>query len=397
MGEPIRVGIVGAGFAADIHARAYERIRDIDVEVVGVAASSRASAEAFAARHAIPRAHDRVGALIERDDVNLIDLCVPNDLHERFGVAAAEAGKHVICEKPLTGYFGGEGAAEPVGATPKALMLREALASAERMIQAAEENGVKLMYAENWLYSPPIVRAARLAEASGGTILEIRGRECHSGSHASYAKSWKGAGGGAIIRLGAHPLGAAIWLKREEGLRRDGLPIGVDSVTAEVADLSVVRAFAGETPHYLVDDWQDVENWGTVILSFGDGTRAVIGASDIVLGGMEDAMELMLSNCRIDCDMTHSGLLKAFAPDTRVFGDEYIMEKVSTKAGWSYPSFDEEYLLGYPQEMRDFVESVATDREPRSTGRLGLEVVRVIYAAYQSAEEGRRVTLSRIG
>ena len=73
--------------------------------------------------------------------------------------------------------------------------------------------------------------------------------------------------------------------------------------------------------------------------------------------------------------------------------DEYIQEKVSTRAGWSYPSFEEEYLLGYQAEIRDFVESVAFGREPRSTGQLGVEVVRVMYAAYQSAEEGRRIEL----
>ena len=112
-----------------------------------------------------------------------------------------------------------------------------------------------------------------------------------------------------------------------------------------------------------------------------------------VLGGIEDELHLIMSNCRIDCDMSHSGMLRAFAPNERVFAEEYIMEKVSTKAGWSYPSFDEKYLLGYPAEIRDFVESVSFDREPRSTGELGLQVVQVIYGAYQSAEEGRRIAL----
>jgi predicted dehydrogenase len=69
------------------------------------------------------------------------------------------------------------------------------------------------------------------------------------------------------------------------------------------------------------------------------------------------------------------------------------MEKVDHKGGWSTPSVDERWMLGYPHEMRDFCEAVACDRPPRSTAELGLEVVRVIYAAYQSAEEGRRVDL----
>jgi predicted dehydrogenase len=91
--------------------------------------------------------------------------------------------------------------------------------------------------------------------------------------------------------------------------------------------------------------------------------------------------------------MGHSGMVKAYAPDDQTFADEYIMEKISTKAGWSYPSIDEEWLLGYPQEIRDFVEAVAFDRTPLSDARLGRQVVEVMYAAYQSAEDGRRVNL----
>jgi len=393
MATPVRVGIIGAGFAANIHARAYQQIKDVDLEVVGVADAQESLGRAFAERYAIPHAYQDAQDLIARYDLNMIDVCVPNRLHERFVVAAAKAGKHVVCEKPLTGYFGDSQASDPVGATPKSVMFREAVASGERMVRAAEESGVRLMYSENWLYSPPILRAARLAEASGGTILEINARECHSGSHASYAKSWELAGGGALVRLGSHPLGAALWLKQAEGLRRDGAPIKAASVVAVVGDLSKVASFQGEAEHHLVDDWQDVENWSIVIVTFSDGTRAVIQASDIVLGGMEDRLDLVLSNCRIQCDMSYNGLVTAYAPNEAIFADAYIMEKVSTKAGWSYPSFNEEYLLGYQGEIRDFVESVAFDREPRSTGRIGLEVVRVMYAAYQSAEEGRRIEL----
>ncbi|MBN1401431.1 MAG: Gfo/Idh/MocA family oxidoreductase [Anaerolineae bacterium] len=392
--RPVRVGLVGAGFAANLHAEGYKRLADLDLEIVGVAASSQASAERFAARHGIPHAYDNAAALMARDDVNLIDLCVPNDLHEPLAVAAAQAGKHIICEKPLTGYFGGPQAATPVGRTSKVVMFDQAVASAERMLHAAETHGVSLAYAENWLYAPTIARAVRLAQASGGTILEIRAQECHSGSHAAYAKSWSRAGGGALLRLGSHPIGAALWLKWQEGLWRGGAPIRVTAVTAEVGDLSRMPAFQAEAEHFLVDDWQDVENWSATLITFADGSRAVIAASDVVLGGMDDTFQLLLSNCRIDCDLCHHGAVKAFAPHDAIFGDEYIMEKLSTKAGWSYPSFDEDYMLGYPQEMRDLAESVAYDRPARSSGALGLEVVRVIYAAYRAAEEGRRIELA---
>ncbi len=394
MPEKVRVGLIGAGFVGNIHARALRRITDLDVEIAAVAAVPLGQAEELAQRYAVADAYDDHRRILERDDINLVVLAVPNYLHESFTIEAAQAGKHIVCEKPLTGYFGGPGAAEPVGATPKALMLEEALHSADRMIEAAKSHGVKLMYAENWLYCPAVQKALRLAEASGGTILEVRAQEAHSGSHASYAKTWKLAGGGAMVRLAPHPIGTAIYLKEQEGLRRHGRPITVASVTAEASDLSKLPALQAEAERWLVDDWQDVENWCTLIMTFSDGSRALIQASDIVLGGMEDTLQVFLSNARIDCDMGHSGMVKAFAPNDQVFADAYIMEKVGTKAGWSYPSIDEEWLLGYPQEVRDFVEAVAHDREPLSGARLGRAVTEVMYAAYVSAEEGRRVDLA---
>lgn len=393
MPQKVRVGLIGAGFVGHIHARAYRRITDLDVDIAAVAAVPLDQAEALAREYGIQDAYDDYRRILDRDDINLVDLSVPNHLHEPFALEAAQAGKHIICEKPLTGYFGGSGAAEPVGATPKHLMLKEALASADRMIAAAERHGVKLMYAENWLYCPAVQKALRLVQASKGTILEIRAQECHSGSHASYAKAWKFAGGGSLVRLAPHPIGCALYFKREEGWRREGKPIEVASVTAEAGDLSKIPSFQAEPQKWLVADWQDVENWCTLILTFTDGSRALIQASDIVLGGMEDTLQILLSNARVDCNMTHSGMVMAFAPTEEVFADEYIMEKLSTKAGWSYPSVDEEWLLGYPQEIRDFVEAVAFDREPLADAYLGREVVKVIYAAYQSAEEGCRIHL----
>jgi|YNPNPStandDraft_1061719.scaffolds.fasta_scaffold37987_1 predicted dehydrogenase len=396
MPEKVRVGLIGAGFVGHIHARAYRRITDLDVDIAAVAAVPLAQAEALAREFGIRDAYEDYRRILDRDDINLVDLSVPNHLHEPFALEAAQAGKHIICEKPLTGYFGGPGAADPVGATPKHLMLKEALASADRMIAAAERHGVKLMYAENWLYCPAVQKALRLAQASGGTILEIRAQECHSGSHASYAKAWKFAGGGSLVRLAPHPIGCALYFKQQEGLRRDGKPIEVASVMAEAGDLSKIPSFQAEPEKWLVADWQDVENWCTIIMTFTDGSRALIQASDIVLGGMEDTLQIMLSNARIDCNMTHSGMVMAFAPAEHVFADEYIMEKLNTKAGWSYPSVDEEWLLGYPQEIRDFVEAVAFDRDPLAGAHLGREVVKVIYAAYQSAEEGRRISLQGV-
>lgn len=383
------VGLIGAGFVADIHAAAYREVGGIDVQVVAVAASGLDSAQRFAGQHGIAHAYDDYRHLLERADVDLVDICTPNHLHEQMAVAAVQAGKHVACEKPLTGCFATNAGQRP----PAPVMLHEALCSADRMIDAAAQAGLKLMYAENWVYCPAIQRALELVEASDGTVFEVRAEESHSGSHAAYAKQWAKAGGGSLMRLAPHPIGAALHVKEREGTRRTGVPIRAASVTAEVGRLTEMASFRAEVQHWVVDDWQDVEDWCTVLITFEDGARAVIQATDVSLGGIETPFEVLTSNGRIRCDVSHSGMLRAFAPDVTVWGDAYLMEKVDHRAGWSYPSVDEHWMLGYPHEMRDFCEAVAYDRAPLSTARLGRQVLQVIYAAYQSAQEGRRVDL----
>lgn len=394
-GKRLGIGLIGAGFSAHIHARGYRRLLDLPFDLVAVAAVPLEQATDLAREFGVPNAYDDYRRVLERQDVHLVDLCVPNHLHEAIVVEAAQAGKHIICEKPLTGYFGGPEASDPVGATPKRLMLDAVLRSADRMLDACRSAGVRLFYAENWLYSPAVLKARRLIEASRGTILEVRAQECHSGSHASYAKVWKLAGGGSLVRLGPHPIAIAVYLKWEEGLRRDGAPIAVQSVTAEVGNPMRAPSVQAEKENWIVNDWQDVENWSAVWLTFADGTHASVSASDIVLGGMEDTLEVLLSNARVRCDMTHSTIMQAYAPAPQVFGSEYIAEKLETKAGWSYPSIDEDWMLGYPQELRSFVEAALSGQPTLATPELAREVVRIMYSAYVSAEEGRRVTLAR--
>jgi predicted dehydrogenase len=389
--DSIRIGIAGAGFVAALHARVYDSMQGMGAVVAGITSRTKSKAEDLAQKHQIPNIMPDFQSLIASDQIDVVDLCVPNHFHKEYVLQAIQAGKHVICEKPLTGYFGNGEAV--VGKTAKSKMMAAALASADEMVQAAEKEGVKLMYAENWLYSPVIQRAKRLVKAAGGTIFELRGEESHHGSHTVYAKSWRTTGGGSLIRLGAHPIGAILHLKSCEGMWRNGQPITPVSVLANVANLAEIESFKADGSRWIVRDWEDVENWSTTILTFSDGSKATISASDVCLGGMKDTLDIYMSNARIHCNFSRSNLLEAYAPDPSSFESEYLMEKLETKAGWSYPSIDEEWLLGYHHELRDFIEAVQEDREPLATGKLGRDVVEVIYAAYLSAEEGRLVQL----
>ena len=384
--DRVGIGIVGSGWIANIHARGYEHAAGLGARVVAVAGRDHTKAEAFAAKYSVARVHDDALAVIADPDVDVVDLAVPNVLHHELALHALAAGKHVVCEKPLTGAFGD-------GARPRAEMLREALANADAMLATAREHNVRIMYAENLIYAPAIDKVARLIAASDGVLLDIRGEESHSGSHAAYSRSWQSSGGGSLLRLGTHPIGVALYLKRQEGLARHGRPILPVSVMAETGSLTKISDVQRQETPWMVRDWQDVEDWATVIVTWSDGSRGSFVATDVFLGGMRDRMEFLLSNAHIVCDMTHSGPIRAYAPTPDVFANEYLAEKLETKAGWSFPSSDEEWTLGYPQELADFVAAVKEDRAPRSDAELGRDVVNVIYSAYLSAAEGRRITL----
>jgi predicted dehydrogenase len=273
-------------------------------------------------------------------------------------------------------------------------MLTVATDDAQAMVDAAQESGVQLMYGENWIYAPSISRAEALVTTSKGTIVEMRGGECHKGSHSPYSKIWRYTGGGALLRLGAHPIGAMLYLKQQEGLARNGQPIRPVAVSAEVGDLSRIPSVAEEEDPWIVTGWQDVENWAAVILTFDDGSRAVAYASDAVLGGMESKLEVFLSNSHLKCNLSPNNLLQAYTPHPDVFGDAYIIEKTDTSAGWSTPMPNEDWTSGHLAMCQDFVAAVAENRAAKSDGVLGFEATRVVYAAYLAAAAGRRVEIA---
>lgn len=96
--RPYRAAVIGTGFMGRAHSHA---VRALGGEVVGVAGSSLDKAERFRASHGIARAHGDALELVRGDDVDVVHVCTPNDLHAPLSLAALEAGKHVVCEKPL--------------------------------------------------------------------------------------------------------------------------------------------------------------------------------------------------------------------------------------------------------------------------------------------------------
>ncbi len=134
------------------------------------------------------------------------------------------------------------------------------------------------------------------------------------------SRRWRESGGGSLIRLAAHPVGAALYLKRVEGVRRNGEPIVPVAVTAEIGPLGTVAAANGTVARQILHEWEDVEDWGSILLTFSDGTKAVLGGSDVQLGGLQSYLDLTLSNGLITCRLSPTDLCRAYAPDEITWG-----------------------------------------------------------------------------
>jgi predicted dehydrogenase len=194
--------------------------------------------------------------------------------------------------------------------------------------------------------------------------------------------------------MGVHSVGACLHLKAYEGEVRDGRPIRPVSVVADVAPLMRTETARRGPTKWIAADPEDVENWANVVIAFDDGTRGKVTVSDAGLGGLQAKIAVYMTNAVLHANMAQNTAVQAYAPGPDIFGEEYFTEKIETKAGWTFPSPDEDWFRGYPQEIRDFVDAIREDREPLAGIDLAVECTEVIYAAYLSAAEGRRVSLA---
>jgi predicted dehydrogenase len=290
--------------------------------------------------------------VVDRDDVDVVSICVPTNMHHDVSVEAALAGKHVICEKPMA----------------------FSLAEADGMIEAARSTGVRLFYAENWLFAPAMQRVAEIVKSGAiGSVLYYRGRECHSGTHSTYSLKKAYAGGGTLIHMGIHPIGFGLSLKEE------------------VAVASVYAAMSGGGEANLVHPEADGEDFAIAIISFEDGSWGLIEADYVTRGGLDDTVEVFGTEGTIKANFSQGSPIKVFS----MGGYDYAVEKAETTKGWSFPATDERRSQGWVQEIEHFISCIREDRSPRygSDGAGGRRALEVALGGYESFRSRRPVSL----
>ena len=388
--KPIRVGMIGSGFVSELHMNAYQRVYGVNAVVKAVVSRGEHVLE-FARRRRIPTVYRDYRDLLQDKEIDVVDICTPAVLHAPMIVEAMAAGKHVICEKPFTGYFGEAGDPAPIGRRlSKELMFERVMAEMATTKARMEASDRLFMYAENWVYAPAVTKSAEILQKTKDKILFMKAEESHSGSHAEHAARWDMTGGGALIRQGCHPLSAVLYLKQVEARAR-GEKIDLAAVTADVGNIGDGLSEADH--RYILSHPVDVEDWAMLNLTFTDGTKSTVFAGDMILGGVRNLVETYTTGGILNANMCPNTGMVTYLTDETKLNDVYITEKVDRKTGWQYVCLEEEWTRGYIQEIQDFMECMALGRQPLADVNLAYDTIRATYAAYWSAEAGRRISL----
>jgi len=345
--EKVRVGIVGSKFAADFHCDSYSR--NDKAELVAVAAID--NLEEISGKWGIPHTHEDYNEMVTRDDIDLVSVCVPNFLHHDVVLAAAKAGKHIVCEKPLA----------------------TTIDDAKEMLAVCEAESVKLFYAEDWVFAPALRRVIEVInEGAIGEVVYVKAKECHCGTHSPFAKNAETCGGGCLIHLAIHPVGWILHLLADGGKNKVVEVIG--------------KTNGGSEANYVHKD-NTGEDWSLGVMKFANGQHAFVEGNYVTVGGMDDKVEIYGTEGLIKADLTFGSCVDVYSRP----GYSYAIEKTDNTLGWTRPAVDEFYNLGYVHELAYAVDCVLKDEEPvyGVSGPAGLSCLEIIRAMYESNAEGK--------
>jgi predicted dehydrogenase len=378
--KPIRIGMIGYGGIGRVHVMAYRAIPfhyglpADTVQVTGVATSRPETAAAAASEIGCSFSTADYHELLARDDVDVIDCCVPNHKHEEVILAAAAAGKPIYCEKPLS----------------------MDVAQGQRMVAAVEAAGVKTQMTFNFRYFPAIARARQLIEDGFlGRLFSFRGRYYRS-SYISADKplSWRlkkdVSGGGALFDLGSHVLDLVQFLL--------GDVASVQAILDTLIRERPVAAGASETGPV------DVDDIALMHLRLADDTLGLVEISRMGTGATNDLqIEIFGDKGAIRFDAADPSWLEVYdvRDDGQPLGGMRGFRKIETvqrydgakSPDWSMAAG---FVRSHAECQYQFLKAVSDDLTPSPTLADGLHVQEIMAAAELSSAEKRWVTTAEV-
>lgn len=380
--KTVRIGLVGSGFVSTIHAEAIKRVPG--AEIFAVVSPTGDHARQFARKHGIPHAFNDLDRFLAVSELDMVVIGCPNDLHCHVTERAAAAGKHVVCEKPLA----------------------TTLEEADRMIAACRRAGVLLMYAEELCFTPKYVRLKRLVdEGAIGLPYLIKQSEKHDGPHSPWFWDVSRSGGGVTMDMGCHAFEFFRWMLGKPHSAETSRDAGGadeagrqtrshETPAGEIVPLVKPRAVSvyADMGTFVHRDRTRGDDNSIIIVRFACDHGEVVGMAEeswAKKGGMDDTAEVYGSGGVAYADLLQGNAILTYSET----GYAYAVEKAGITRGWSFAVFEEMWNYGFPQEFAHFVDCVANGKTPLETGEDGRAVLEIILAAYQSAAEGRRITL----
>jgi len=354
----VHLGIIGCGGIAKRHIRGHLATPDV-VEIVAVCDVVKEVAEASARELGVKRVYTDYNKLVVDPEVDAVDVLTPVKWHAPMTVAACEAGRHVLVQKPF------------------AITLEEA----DQMVRAARRAGVKLMGSVSYIFFPPIWKLRELIDAGelGETIMLRTKIGYASGAtpgHSYMKGGWRSdplvSGGGFLMDDVWHHIYTSRWLMGE-----------FEKVSAIIAQRDT--DFPREP--YLIDDaaflmwkYRGVDKWGVA-----DGE---------LYGPFEDL--------RFEVTGTKGLAIASFGAHEYIRGGNrlaplVVFNRDETKYYCQDPTLSEGYRVtnvNWERQSRHFAACILEDREPIFTGEDGRRVLEICRAAYKSSEEGRVIILS---
>ncbi|GAA3838981.1 Gfo/Idh/MocA family oxidoreductase [Sphaerisporangium flaviroseum] len=381
------VGMVGYAFMGRVHSQAWRSVGaffDLPVAPVMAVLSGRSKDRTSAAAADLGWAAVETDwkDLIKRDDVDIVDICTPGDSHAEIAIAALDAGKHVLCEKPLA----------------------NTVAEAEAMVAAAERaaaRGVRSMVAFNYRRVPAIALARQMvAEGRLGELRHVRAQYLQDWiADPDFPLVWRlqkdKAGSGALGDIGSHIVDTTQFVTGQTLTGVSGITetfIGDRPLAEESAGLAAGAAGAGSTGTVTVDDA------ALFVGRLSGGAVASFEATRFATG-RKNAMRIEINGSRGSLAFDFESMNELWFHDHTLAAEEAGFRRILvTEAGhpyagaWWPPGHGLGYEHTFSHEVKDFLEAIGTGSDPSPSFADGLRVQRVLAAVEESAANESRWT-----
>ncbi len=341
--------IVGGGVIAPFHARAIARIAKATLRAVVDAVPE--TAQRRGQEFGVP-AYSDLRQVLARPDVDVVCVCVPSGLHAEIGVQAAQAGKHVVVEKPID----------------------VSLEAADRLIAACRRHGVRLAVISQHRFDAGVQRLRAALEAGrfgrlllGDAVIKWYRTQQYYDS-GGWRGTWRLDGGGALINQGVHYADLLQWMMGP-----------VERVVARFATAA----------HTI-----EVEDVALALLTFRSGALGVLQASTAVYPGLPERLEITGTG---GTAIVEAGEVRVWEfKDEKGEAGPYGAKVRSTTAAPGPAAARDPAALqiaGHVAQITDMVASVESGRDPVITGEEARRPLEIILAVYESARSGREVVL----